>query len=181
MDVQIDPILDFLSTVDQSPELCDDLSSMLDHIDGPTVRTLLRGWHRLKGTAGDLIIPARQNSRLSDIAFRDLADRGDDCVLDELLNQEIEHLKEYRAHDIVIQRLAVFDHQKARRALRELLVAGTDHSVKGLVIDILGFMGDDADLSLLADFENNTSKRIANAAFEARLRLRDPLRLAEHW
>lgn len=51
-----------------------------------------------------------------------------------------------------------------------------------VIIDLIGHVGDQqVDIGNLNRLIESESDIIANAAFEAKLRLTDPLRLAEHW
>ena len=48
-------------------------------------------------------------------------------------------------------------------------------------IQLLGFFGDAKDAELSSPYEASLDVELANAAFETRLRLTDPLLLARGW
>jgi HEAT repeat protein len=180
-DVDIEPLLDFVLTQRPSEQVCDHLRSILHDIDSPVVRRLFREWYDLRDTPDDMALNTPKDAKLSDIAFRELADRGDDHVLTAYIESEIEHYKDYQIHSWVIERLAVFDREKVRSTLRAMLQHDRDDKSRRAVLDLIGHVGNDSDIGELNKLIQSESDRVANAAFEAKLRLTDPLRLAEHW
>ena len=180
-DVDIEPLLDFVLAHEPTEEVRAHLSSMLHDIDSPTVRRLLREWYDLRDTPEDIALKSPKDTKLSDIAFRDLADRGDDHVLTAYIETEIEHYKDYQIHSWVIEQLAVFDREKVRSTLRAMLKDDRDDKTRRVVLDLIGHVGDDKDIDELNKLIESGSDRVANAAFDAKLRLTDPLRLAESW
>ena len=56
-----------------------------------------------------------------------------------------------------------------------------DEKSRRVILELIGHVGDDSDVAKLNALGKSESDIVANAAFEAKLRLTDPLRLAEHW
>ncbi len=180
-DVDIEPLLNFVLAQKPTEEVLRHLCSMLDDIDCPAVRRLLREWYEIRDSSDDVALKSPKDTKLSDMAFHKLANRGDDHVLAAHIEREIEHHGDCQIHSWVIERLAVFDREKAQSTLRAMLKDDRDDKARRVVIDLIGHIGDNSDVGRLDELIKSESDRVANAAFEAKLRLTDPLRLAEHW
>ena len=180
-DVDIEPLLDFVLAQEPTEEVRQHLCSMLEGIDSPAVRRVFREWYDLRDTPDDIALKEPKDRKLSSIAFRELAGRGDDHVLTAHIESEIERFKDHRIHSWVIERLAVFDRAKVRRTLRSMLKDDGDDKARRAVVDLIGHVGADSDICELDRLIESESDRVANAAFEAKLRLTDPMRLAEYW
>ncbi|WP_339911554.1 HEAT repeat domain-containing protein, partial [Symmachiella dynata] len=180
-DVAMEQFLEFVLADELTTEMCDHLCSIVNGVDSPSVRDLLRNWYDRRGTLKDTLLESPKDTRLSDVAFRQLEARGDEHVLDQHIRNELDHYKDYEIHDWVIERLAAFDRTKVQEALREALHVEEDEKKLRVILELIGHVGDDSDIAELEKRISAESDIVANAAFEATLRLTDPLRLAEHW
>ena len=82
-------------------------------------------------------------------------------MLTEFLDREVEKFKNYRAHDIIVRDLRPFDQEKVRQALRQRLSSDLESAVHGMLLDVLGFLGDDSDLPSLPDGSGDTAVLLA--------------------
>lgn len=181
-DVDIEPFLDFVLADEPNENIYEYLRSILNKIDSPTVRRLLKEWYDLQNTPDDIILNSQKDFNLSDYAFQELADRGDSYVLTEYIEKEIDRYRDFQIHNHVIKDLSFFDRAKVRSTLRTMLREKNDDKSLRVIIDLIGHVGDQqVDIGNLNRLIESESDIIANAAFEAKLRLTDPLRLAEHW
>jgi hypothetical protein len=181
-DVEIDPLLEFVATARATTEFCENMYSILDDIDSPSVRKWLRNWYALRRTDRDVLLKSPNNgTRISDRAYRTLSERGDQSVLTEFVKEQVERIEGHAIHEWAIRDLGVFDREGVRSALRSMLESDLGDKTRVAVLDLIGHFGDISDLILLNSFISTASAAIANAAFEARLRLSDPLRLTENW
>ena len=177
----MEPVVDYAQSVEATEGVYSRLISLVRYIDSPVVRRLLREWCKLRGTVDDLTMDSPQNTNISTAAFHQLAERGDESVLAPFIEREIERHKDRRIHDRVMQDLAEFDRSKVQNTLRSLLTKYSDPKSLIAVVDLIARVGDETDLEPLDSLVEHDSDEVANAAFEARLRLSDPLRLANHW
>jgi hypothetical protein len=175
----MDLFLAYVKSAEKTAELYDQLTHLMDHVDGPAVREQLRKWWRLRVTADDLEVTA--DRLLSETAFSDLVDRGDDSVIEEHLAREVDHHQEHGLHAWAVDDLALFDRDKVRYTLRTMLQREENEKKTVVILDLIGHLGNDVDLPIFEKLSKSDIDEIANAAFDAQLRLRDPLRLPEHW
>lgn len=180
-DVAMEQLLDFVLDAELTTEMCDHLRSIIDNVDSPSVRELLRNWYDRRGTSEDTLLESPKDTRLSDVAFRQLETRGDEHVLEQRIRKELDHYKDYEIHDWVIEQLAAFDRTKVQQVLRTAMHVEEDEKKLRVILDLIGHVGDDSDIAELENKIIAKSGIVANAAFEAKLRLTDPLRLAKHW
>jgi hypothetical protein len=180
-DVAIEPFLDFVLERGLTAEVCEHLRSIVADVDSPSVRRLLRDWYDHRNSPSDWILKPATGTKLSDFAFRELAHRGDAHVLTAYIENELERQKKYRLSGWLIECLGYFDRTAVRSTLRRMLPDYPDNESRNLILDLIGHMGDESDIGELQRFQESRCASIANAAFEAKLRLTDPMRLAEHW
>ncbi|HJT33065.1 MAG TPA: hypothetical protein VJ783_13570 [Pirellulales bacterium] len=180
-DVDLEPLLEFVRSEKLSAESARELLGMLEHIDSPIVRTWLREWYFLRNTSEDIAMKSPEGTMLSELAFRELAERGDDTVSREFLEHEVERSRKHLVDDWVIRELAIFDRDKLRVTLNAMSKEETDPEKLVALIDLLGHLGNQSALSKLDSWIESASLPIANAAFDAKLRLTDPLRLVAQW
>ena len=81
----------------------------------------------------------------------------------------------------VIEQLAAIDRTRVQQALRTALHVEEDEKKLRVILELIGHVGDESDIAELERKIGAESEIVANAAYEAKLRLTDPLRLAEHW
>ena len=180
VDVATDPLLDYVVSDELDDESYDSLLSILDAIDSPSIRKLLRGLYDKRDTAEDVKIKSPRDV-LSNAAYNELCDRGDDHVVKRFVDGVTDRMVGYVIHASSADRLEYFDRQKVLDVLRSRLKEENDDSLQRTLIDFLGFLGDASDVPLLQRLSKSEANSIANAAYSARLRLTDPLRLAENW
>lgn len=180
-DIDLEPLLNFVSSTTPTKEVYEHLNSLIRQIDSPLVRKLLKEWRDLRDTDGDLVMDSPKNTRISSIAFGQLVERGDNSVLAQHIKNEVKRHKERGVHDFVVRDLAVFDRYNVQAALRKLLAEYSEEKSVIAVVGLIARVGDETDLPALDALVEHDSDEVANAAFEAKLRLSDPLRLANNW
>lgn len=180
-DIDLSPLIDYSRAVELTQSMYEHLRSLVDDVDSPIVRELLREWRELRGTPGDLTMESPKDTKVSSVAFGELAERGDDSVLTQFVKKQIDRHKGYRIHDFIVEDLAVFDRDKIQETMRKLLREYADEKSLIAVIDLIARIGDETDFAALDSLIEHKSDDVANAAYEARLRLSDPLRLANNW
>ncbi|MEQ9304665.1 MAG: HEAT repeat domain-containing protein, partial [Marinoscillum sp.] len=180
-DVELAPLLDFVLSHDISIEIYKSLCSIFSHIDCSSVRNELKKWYDLRNTADDLFLNSPKDASLSQIAFRELADRGDEYVLSEYLAREIERTRDYQDRSWLLERLSFFNRDKLKDTLRTFIKTESNPQNLKVVIDLIGYVGDSSFIAELNGLIKSDIDIVANAAFEANLRLTDPLSLAERW
>ncbi|MEZ4647442.1 MAG: hypothetical protein R3E97_01425 [Candidatus Eisenbacteria bacterium] len=89
--------------------------------------------------------------------------------------------KDYHVSDLMLERLAAFDRESVLSTLRTMLRANTHEGTCRIILDVLGHIGNKSDLAQLNEFIASGSEFVANAAFDAKQRLTDPLRLPDQW
>lgn len=179
-DVDIEPILEFVATVQPDAELYDLLESLLDDLDGTLVRDQFADWWDLRDTPQD--VELKNEWKLSEVAKRELARRGDLRVLRPYLDGRVEDCTRYNMSDHLVDELGVFPKSEVLLALRHMLAEEIAEKRTIAILDILGRVGERADaLTMKSIADSSSDAKVANTAFEAYLRLTDPLRLAQDW
>lgn len=180
-DVDCEQLLDFVMSNDSfdESELYDGL---LYYLDGPKIRDLYGKLLSLRGTDDDRLVNGSKDKRLSDIAKRELVRRGDSRVLREYLNEEIDEGTKYKFSNIVVDRLKPFPKADVLATLRELASKETDVLRKVVIFEILGRLGKPSDVIVLNRVAASaTDALVADAAYEASLRISDPLRIPQYY
>lgn len=182
-DIDIEPFLNYILGNEPDTKVYDYLRSLLNEIDTPSVRKLYRQWFDLKDSDKDIILDSPKDTKLSEIAFRALADRGDDHVLNDLLEREVERYKKYQISEFMIDNIALFEREKVQQTLHiKYEDENNDERSRRYILDLIGHLGDvNSDIRFLSRIIDEETGIFANAAYEAKLRLTDPLRLAENW
>jgi hypothetical protein len=181
VDVEIEPLIDFIGTATLNAKQYDCLMSMLDGVDSPAIRVLLREFCDKQGTSDDVEMDSPVGA-LSNGAYRELCDRGDDHVLEQYVSEEVDRHKGYVVGESFANQFSYFDREKVLAEFHKLLGGdSSDDAFVVTVLDLVGFLGSDSDLELLERHVESESISVSNAAFTAKLRLSDPLRLAENW
>lgn len=182
-DIDIEPFLNYVLGNEPDTKVYDYLRSLLNEIDTPPVRKLYRQWYDLKDSDKDIILDSPKDTKLSEIAFRELADRGDDHVLNDFLEREVERYKKYQISDFMIDDITFFEREKVQQTLRvKYEDENNDEKSRRYILDLIGHLGDvNSDISFLNKIIDEQTGIVANAAYEAKLRLTDTLRLAENW
>lgn len=181
-DIEIEPFLDFVLENEPHIKIYDYLRSLLNDIDRPAVRKLFSHWYNLKDSDEDITLDSPNETKLSEIAFHELVERGDDHVLSDFIEMELERYKEYRISDFMIEELTFFEQEKVQQTLRKMYQdENSDEKSRRYILDLIGHLGDKSDVSSLNKIINEETGIVANAAYEAKLRLTDPIRLAENW
>jgi hypothetical protein len=181
-DIQIGPLLEYAGDEMADREVLEYLESILDDIDTPVVRDIYARWWRLRGTSDDVKLTSPKDKFLSTIAERELMRRGDDRVLEVFIDEQVRDCIKHRVHEFVIRDFAKFERSKVLHSLRKRLSIEQDDDTQVVVIELSSRLGDSYDAEIIGGIgDSSASVRVANAAFESRLRLLDPLRLAEHW
>ncbi len=181
-DVEIDPVLDYVKTQNTDSETIELLESLLGNLNSPEVSDQYAQWWSLRGTENDIKLKSPKDVMLSDRAKHELAKRGDIRVLRAHLNEKVDECTKYRMADLVSERLGVFAKSEVLATLRSMLSTEADEKRMVAIADILGRVGEKSDaveLRKIASLVTNTE--VANVAYEAALRISDPLRLAQHW
>lgn len=181
-DVDLEPLLDFVRSSPSliTEETYDCLLTVFNSINGPIMRQWLHEWYDRRNSATDIKLKSPENATISGMAFHDLAERGDSYVLSDFLQREIEAGKKFRVSWIV-DKLGVFNTQDVQLVVREALERTSDPDARVVVLDLLGHVGADSDVRLAEAYVNDPHQAVASAAYEAKLRLSDPMRLAEGW
>jgi hypothetical protein len=137
-DVDVEPLLSYLRESELTQESYEDLNSLIDGIDTPVVRTLLRTWCDLRNMPHDVVLKPREETKLSDVGFRELAERGDEHVLAEFVKNEVHHWKGHLVPELAVRNLRVFDQEGVRAALREILEIESDERARITALDMIG-------------------------------------------
>jgi HEAT repeat protein len=156
-----------------------DLIQALEALDGTAVREYFRRLVLRRGTDGDVLL--RNDSKLlaSDVALRELSDRGDDFVVGHFV---AEALGEDGRAWFVGRELGQFPGAAVRRELAAVLSAGENSPTRlARAMRLLGAYGAAEDAGLLKKFLSDSTLEVAEAAREAILSLEDPLRIPEGW
>ena len=180
-DVDLEPLLKFVEESDRPDADFNYIRCLLDDVDSVTVRKYLRGWYALRDGPNEADIELPNNAKLSNTAFRSLADRGDESVLGEFLTEKIEHLIGYELNEWDIEGLSNFNRNALRDLLLDKLQSDIANRERAVFLEFIGHFGDPEDVAVLDDWIEVENDQIANAAFDAKLRLTDPLRLTTNW
>jgi PBS lyase HEAT-like repeat-containing protein len=159
-----------------------DLVHVLEQFDGEEVRVLLRVLAGRAGTDADDVVrePNRENEalRASALAYDELYTRGDAWALSRLVAECVKGgaWGHYRSRELrIFQREAVGDAVRAR-------LADTTAIAERVELNrLLGFFGSAEDVERFKEDIASPDEELANAAYEALMRLTDPLRLPDNW
>lgn len=156
-----------------------DLLHAVEALDGPGVREFFRHVAHRRGTDGDAVLRADDKFFASDVALRELCDRGDESVVDHFVAESLEdHGRFWYVGDTLDQ----FSSSSVRRELaKRLATYGGDPKRLARVVRLLGAHGTPEDASILEKYVGHPSTEVADAAREAVLYLTDPLRIPEGW
>jgi hypothetical protein len=156
------------------------LARSFHQIDGTEVRALLKAWTRQRGSPEDLPVREEGDRRMSDVAFEQLRERGDESAIEYTLDQHSD--KDDRVYvALTTARLEPFAPAAVAERLRVRLdVAKTETAILR-VLSLLGRFGQPADAQLTADFLDHADDLVANVACETTLRLSDPLLVPDRW
>ncbi len=156
-----------------------ELVQAFEALDGTAVREYLRRLALRRGTDGDVLL--REDSKLlaSDVALRELSDRGDDSVVGHFV---AEALREDGRSWFVGRELGQFSSAAVRRELATVLSTKENSPIQlARVLRLLGAYGAPEDAGLLKKFLSHSTLEVAEAAREATLALKDPLRIPQGW
>jgi hypothetical protein len=152
---------------------------LLERVDGPSIRAVLRQLAQRRGSEGDAVLRDQDGLRASRLAYDELYERGDLWALPELVGICVgtdESFGRYMAENL----LRFPRHEVAQAVRRELEKSPTP--TKRAELDrLLGFFGEADDLESLRLDSESADDTLANAADEALLRLQDPLRMPDNW
>jgi hypothetical protein len=144
-----------------------ELQDFFDEVDSPAIRDAFRRWAaQTEGEAGERF-------------WRELALRGDSSALEWYLNREIEGRR--RTDPMARDDLSRFPRETLVSALKGHLKSSKDSAARATYLELLGFFGSESDVPFLQGFVDEPDGPVANAAFDATVRLTDPLRLSEDW
>ena len=159
-----------------------DLIHVLEHFDGEEVRALLKLLAERAGTDADDIVRERDKDndalRVSTLAYDELFMRGDAWALPRLLSECVKGgaWGHYRARE-----LRNFERGAVGEAIRSRLTQATTTADRVELDRLLGFFGSTADIETLKRDAAADHEELANSAYEALMRLTDPLRLPDNW
>lgn len=151
----------------------------LEALDGPGVRAFFRDVVRRRGTGSDVVLRTQDGYRASDVALRELCDRGDESVVGHFVREALE---DHGHFWYVGDDLDEFSTTSVRRELAEALVTHAgDPKRLARVVRLLGAYGVPEDARLVEQYVAHPSPDVADAGREAVLYLTDPLRIPEGW
>ncbi len=145
-----------------------DLLMLLQHVDGAAVRELLRD---IALSSGD-----EEEVRFSELAHDELGHRGDEWAIERYVREASRPGGRWRS-----RQLLQFSRRAVASVVRDLLSESEEPSEQATLLRLIGFFGESADAALLMPFKDSEILELANEAFEASVRLEDPLRLPEGW
>jgi hypothetical protein len=156
------------------------LARAFNQIDGTEIRSLLRRWTGLRGSPDDLPVREEGDRRISDVAFEQLRERGDESAISFTLDQHGD--KDDRLYiALTTSRLQHFSPDVIAERLRERLRTATTNSEIVRTLSLLGRCGRPGDAQLTRKFQDHSNDLVANVACETTLRLSDPLLIPDHW
>jgi hypothetical protein len=134
------------------------------------------------GTDADDIVRDRDREnddlRASTLAYNELFARGDAWALPRLIAECVEGGPRgyYRSRE-----LRHFEQEEVGEAIRTRLAAPVSIAHRVELYRLLGFFGSPKDVERLKRDAASSQKELANSAYEAMIRLTDPLRLPDNW
>ncbi len=156
-----------------------DVLHALEALDGPGVREFFRGVASRRGTSGDPVLRTDSGLLASDVALRELCDRGDDSVVEHFV---AEALKDHGHGWYVGDDLYQFSASTVRRELTKALsTSALDPTHIARVLRLLGAHGGAGEEEIIKRYIGHPVPEVADAAREAVLYLSDPLRMPEGW
>jgi hypothetical protein len=159
-----------------------DLDHVLEQFDGEEVRALLRVLAGRVGTDADDVVREQNRDnealRASTLAYDELYTRGDAWALSRLVAECVKGgaLGHYRA-----QELRNFEREAVGEAVRTRLTQAATIGDRVELNRLLGFFGSPEDAERLKEDIVSADEELANSAYEALMRLTDPLRLPDNW
>jgi hypothetical protein len=153
------------------------LVSVLERLEGPSVTQFLR--ELAAGGNPAATVRSEDQSLISRQAYRALATIGDSWAIPGFVSKATEERD--RGASIYGRDLLRFDRDAVALELRSRLAQAREPALRERLIRLLGFFGTRADSSLLSLDLRNADSSVANAAYEASLRLADPARLPYKW
>jgi hypothetical protein len=149
-------------------------------IDSPPVRELLRKWGSRRGSPQDPLVRENNQRRMSDMCYEELRDRGDESAigytLDERANEK-DGIYVFLAADF----LRPFPTESVAEQIRLRLTTATTTSETLRMLALLGRFGQPVDATLASRYQDHHDDLVANVAYEAMLKLSDPMLVPDRW
>jgi HEAT repeat protein len=159
-----------------------DLDHVLEQFDGEEVRVLLRVLAGRAGTVADDFVREQNRDnealRASTLAYDELYTRGDAFALPRLVAECMKGgtWGHYRARE-----LRNFQRETVGETVRARLTEAATIADRVELNRLLGFFGSPEDVERLKEDAASIDEELANSAYEALMRLTDPLRLPDNW
>ncbi|MGO8929855.1 MAG: NACHT domain-containing protein [Limisphaerales bacterium] len=179
--VDDEPLIDFLIAGESEIPGAQkrDLVHAVEQIDSEEARRMLRMLASRAGTDRDTVV-RDDKLLLSREAHEELMRRGDDFSVPYYVSKSLECRRE--AFSYGLEELANFRSIAIASEVAERLGArpvDPEHTAR--LLSLLGRFGAPADARLVDPYLAQESELVRNVAYEAKVRLTDPLRLPSHW
>ncbi|MDY3562777.1 HEAT repeat domain-containing protein [Gemmata sp. JC673] len=150
----------------------------IEPIDSENVRRLLRKVANRRGTPEDDVVRGDDGLRASWLASRDLMNREDAAAVEHFVTEAIslDERRAWAARDLV-----KLPRDVVATRLREALTAAETDELRAVVVRLMGHFGNEEDAAAVHGFVESGNDGLADAAYEALCRLRDPLLVPADW
>jgi hypothetical protein len=180
--IQTTELIDYLDSHFEagSPEQNWKAVDAFRQIDSPEVRRLLQKWGSRRGLPEDPLVRESDQRRMSDVCYWELRDRGDESAIGYTLDQHADE-KDHFYVALVSDFLRSFRTGAVAEQIRLRLTTATTGSEILRLLALLGRFGEKGDADLASAFKDHHDELVANVAYEAMLRLSDPMLVPDRW
>jgi hypothetical protein len=159
--------------------------SAVQQIDSKDVRCMLRQIASCGGTDRETLIPTQigkeqRTLKLSDLAYEELIHRGDESALPYFISGALESNR--ISFSYKLEQIAKFTSEAVIAEVKNRLKVTPKNPIHiARLLSVLGNFGKPEHASLINPYLVYSNEFVQNVAYESKVRLIDPLRLARNW